>query len=79
MSQELKRFKMVSARQDAIWCGKEVGVQGKAVLVLAAATEAEVKWFFSKIDWTAWCLVPVDDSPADEKRPVGRPRQTVPA
>ena len=56
---DLKQFKLVSARPNALWCGKEVPL-GTAVLVIAGETEAEVKWFFGKIDFTAWVLEPVE-------------------
>lgn len=75
---ELVRFKMVSTRPDSLWRGKEVGASGVAKLVLAGETADDVRWFFSKIDWTAWTLIPIE-SAADEKRGPGRPRATVTA
>ena len=58
---ELKKFRMVSTRPDTIWRGKEIG-KGHAKLVLAGESEDDVRWFFSKIDWTSWELVAVEQA-----------------
>lgn len=63
---ELKKFKLVSARSDTLWRGKEIQ-KGICKLVLAGETEEDVKWFFSKIDWTAWVLEQVIDPPEQNK------------
>jgi hypothetical protein len=77
---DLVRFKMVSTRPDTLWRGREVGSAGIPKLVLAGETAEDVKWFFSKIDWTAWSLVPIDAVTDEPKRGPGRPaRSTVPA
>lgn len=52
---ELKKFKFVSARQGALWRGEDLPA-GVAKLVIAGESEEDVKWFFSKLDWTAWKL-----------------------
>lgn len=57
---ELKKFKMVASRADALWRGKEVP-KGTAVLVIAGESEDDVHWFFSKLDWSAWVLEPISD------------------
>lgn len=75
---DLVRFRMLSTRADAVWRGKEVGAVGIPKLVLAGETEDDVRWFFSKIDWTSWRLEPIDAA-AEAKRGPGRPRATVPA
>ena len=63
---ELKKFKFVSARQGAIWRGEELPA-GVAKLVLAGESEDDVKWFFSKLDWSAWKLEPIAE-PTDKKQ-----------
>lgn len=59
---ELKKFKLVSLR-PALWAGKEVPT-GATVAIIATETEGEARWFFSKINFTAWDLVAVDATPA---------------
>lgn len=56
----MKKFRMVAMRADAPWHDR-LAAQGEAVLVIAAKTEAEVRWFFSRIDWSAWAIEPITE------------------
>lgn len=58
---ELKKFKLTSIRQ-ALWVGKEVPAES-TVAIIATETEEEARWFFGKINFTAWRLEPVVDEP----------------
>lgn len=58
---DLKKFKLTSLR-SALWAGKEVPA-GTTVAIIATETEDEARWFFSKINFTAWHLEPVIDEP----------------
>lgn len=64
----LKKFRMVTARNLALWRGQELP-QGVAKLIIAGESEDDVRWFFSKIDWSAWRLEPVEDEPRGPGRP----------
>lgn len=67
----MKRFRMVSTRRDALWRNAEVGAQGVTKLILSGETEEDVRWFFSKIDWTAWALIEMEE-PAHAPRSASR-------
>ena len=58
---ELKKFKLTSLR-SALWAGKEVPA-GTTVAIIATETEEEARWFFGKINFTAWHLETVADEP----------------
>lgn len=75
---ELKKFKMVTARDNTLWRGEELP-KGVAKMVFAAETEDDVRWFFGKLDWSAWIIVPLDESPVEEDKPRrGRPPKDAP-
>ena len=59
---ELKKFKLVALRDGALWHNKEVPA-GTAVLVLAAETADEIRWFFSRINFSAWAIEEIKEPP----------------
>jgi hypothetical protein len=63
----LKKFRMVALR-DAPWHDRTAQA-GETVLVIAAKSEAEARWFFGRIEWSAWKLEPItDDAPQRKTR-----------
>jgi hypothetical protein len=59
------KFRMVALR-EAPWCDR-IAKTGETVLVIAAKTEAEARWFFGRIEWSAWKLESIPEDPTPKR------------